>query len=158
MEENRICSFFGHREITLTEDLYRATVAEIRKTLENGCRIFYFGGYGEFDDLCYKIISELNEERPELGIKRVYCAPMESYLRKRVRYFDPEKFDEVIYLPPKIEWWYKSIYYRNQAMIDKSDCIIFYARENPQSGAYKAYKYAVGKKQKTVINLADRLV
>ena len=38
-------------------------------------------------------------------------------------------------------------------MIDKSDLVIFYAEEREGSGAYKAYKYAVRKKDKKIINL-----
>ena len=56
---------------------------------------------------------------------------------------------------PAFEGWYKSIYFRNCAMIDKSDFIIFYAEEREDSGAYKAYKYAKKKKGKRLINLFD---
>ena len=40
-------------------------------------------------------------------------------------------------------------------MIDKSDVIIFYAQEKENSGAYKAYKYAL-KKKKHIINLYQK--
>ena len=151
--ENKKCSFFGHREISLTKELYATVSAEIEKAVDFGCRTFYFGGYGEFDGLCYKIVTELRAKNPALNIKRVYCVPLESHLRKRVRYFNPEDYEETVYLKPAFDWWYKSIYYRNLAMIDDSDYIIFYADSIPSSGAYKAYKYAQGKSEKTVINL-----
>ena len=57
------------------------------------------------------------------------------------------------HLMPSFEGWYKSIYFRNCAMIDESDVVIFYAEERENSGAYKAYKYAKGKKEKHVVNL-----
>ena len=38
-------------------------------------------------------------------------------------------------------------------MIDESDVIIFYVKESENSGAYKTYKYAIKKKNKTIINL-----
>lgn len=38
-------------------------------------------------------------------------------------------------------------------MIDASDYVIFYAEERAESGAYKAYKYAKGKKGKHIVNL-----
>jgi len=155
--ENKICSFFGHREIELTEELCARATAEIFKSVDFGCRIFYFGGYGEFDELCYKIVSKIKDEKPRLGIKRIYCVAKEEYLRKKVRYFRAQDYDEVIYLPPLFDGWYKSIYYRNCAMIDNSDYIIFYAEERKDSGAYKALKYASRKHKKVIVNIFSSL-
>ena len=152
MEENKICSFFGHRTIELTEKLKATTTAEILRSVDFGCRTFYFGGYGEFDALCYEIVSKLREEHPEWELRRIYCVSQERYLRKNVRYFKRENYDEVIYLAPAFEGWYKSIYYRNCAMIDRSDYLIFYAEQREDSGAYKAYRYAQRRK-KTAVNL-----
>ena len=151
--EDKICSFFGHRNIEVTEELYTMTAAEIRKSVDFGCRVFYFGGYGEFDELCYKIVTKMQKETPSLGVKRVYCVSQERYLRKKVRYFTPENYEEIIYLTPSFDYWYKSIYFRNCAMIDKSSYIIFYAEQRENSGAYKAYKYAKTKKDKYIVNL-----
>ena len=148
-----ICSFFGHRHIELTNELYATAAAEILRSVDLGCRVFYFGGYSEFDELCYKIVNDIKEKSPELNIIRTYCVAQERYLRKRVPYFKREHYDNVIYLMPSFEGWYKSIYFRNCAMIDESDVIIFYAEERENSGAYKAYKYAKGKKGKHVVNL-----
>ena len=153
MEENKICSFFGHRSVEITEELYASVTTEILKSVDFGCRVFYFGGYGDFDALCYRIVNEIKEEKAELGIKRIYCVPRESYLRKKVRYFNKEDYDEIIYLVPSFEGWYKSIYFRNIAMIDESDVVVFYTEEREDSGAYKAYKYAKRKKTKRIINL-----
>jgi len=127
--------------------------AEIFRSVDFGCRVFYFGGYGKFDELCYKIVTKIKDENPYLNIDRVYCVPREEYLRKKVRYFDPENYDEVVFLEPKFSGWYKSIYYRNLAMIDNSDYIIFYAEDREGSGAYKAYRYAMKKKEKQIVNL-----
>ena len=123
------------------------------RAVELGCRIFYFGGYGTFDDLCREIVTRISKENPKLDIKRIYCVSQERYLRKRVRYFNREDYDEIIYLLPSFEGWYKSIYFRNCAMIDQSDLVIFYAENKEGSGAYKAYQYAKKKKDKQVVNL-----
>ena len=151
--EEKICSFFGHREVELTEALCLATEAEILRIIELGCRSFYFGGYGDFDALCHKIVSEIKEKSPELGVRRVYCVPQEKYLRKKVPYFNREDYDEIIYLMPSFDGWRKSIYFRNCAMIDKSEFIVFFAQERENSGAYKAYRYAQKKKDKYITNL-----
>ena len=150
--EEKICSFFGHREIEETEELRATVKAEILNSVDFGCRIFYFGGYGRFDSLCYELLTELKSEHPELDLKTTYCVSQEKYLRKNVRYFRREDYDEVIYLLPTFDGWYKSIYYRNCAMIDASDYIIFLAENRESSGAYKAYKYAKTKKKK-IVNL-----
>ena len=153
MKKEMICSFFGHRHIELTDELYATAAAEISRSVDLGCRVFYFGGYGEFDELCYKIVSTVKEENPDLDIKRIYCVSQERYLRKNVPYFKRERYEEIIYLMPSFEGWYKSIYFRNCAMIDESDVVIFYAEQRENSGAYKAYKYAKGKKDKYIVNL-----
>ena len=152
MESNLVCTFFGHRDVEITEKIYATATAEILKSVDMGCRIFYFGGYCTFDSLCYKIVTKIKEEKPHLEIRRVYCVAQESYLRKKVRYFNREDYDELKYLTPSFDWWYKSIYFRNCAMIDESDFIIFYAEERQNSGAFKAYKYAKSKKKKTLIS------
>ena len=153
MEEKKICSFFGHREIANDETLYERTREAIFDALEAGCKTFYFGGYGEFDELCYSIVSQIKRNCPNAGIERVYCVSQERYLWKKVRYFNREDYDEVIYLEPSFTGWYKSIYFRNCAMINESAVVIFYAEERAESGAYKAYKYARKKKDKQIINL-----
>ena len=148
-----ICSFFGHRDIELSENLYATTTAEIMRSVALGCHVFYFGGYGDFDALCYQIVTKIKAEHPDLAIERVYCVAQERYLRKNVRYFQREDYDDVIYLDPSFDGWYKSIYFRNCAMIDASRYVIFYAEERKNSGAYKAFQYAKRKKEKTVVNL-----
>ena len=125
----------------------------IEKAAKNGCRVFYFGGYGDFDNLCYTIVTKIKNENPLLEIKLIYCVSQEKYLRKRTRYFKPEDYDDVIYILPAFEGWYKSIYFRNCAMIDQSDVIIFFVEPREDSGAYKAYKYAIKQKDKQIINI-----
>ena len=154
--EEKICSFFGHRDAIITDKLYEIATTEIMRAIELGCRTFYFGGYGTFDDACLEIVTKIKNEKAEFQIKRIYCVSQERYLHKNVRYFNRDSFDDVIYLMPSFDGWYKSIYFRNCAMIDKSDTIIFYAENRENSGAYKAYKYAQKKRNKKLINLWDK--
>ena len=108
---------------------------------------------GEFDALCYHIVTVVKQERPDLGIERIFCVPQERDLRKGSRQFRREDYEDVVYLCPSFDGWYKSIYFRNCAMIDQSDVVIFCAEERKDSGAYKAYKYAKTKKEKYIVNL-----
>ena len=111
MNEKMICSFFGHREVNISDELRSVLKEKISKVISMGCQTFYFGGYGDFDALCYETVSIISKENPHLNIKKVYCVSQEKYLRKKVRYFNPEDYDEVIYLTPSFDGWYKSIYF-----------------------------------------------
>lgn len=153
--EDMICSFFGHRDTAVTDKLYADTFSAIERAIELGCRVFYFGGYGSFDELCYEIVTKIKSDNLHLEIKRTYCVTQERYLRKKSYCFKRENYDEVIFLVPSFSGWYKSIYFRNCAMIDRSDIVLFYAKPRADSGAYKAYKYAKGKTDKLIINLFD---
>ena len=150
--EEKICSFFGHRKIEATESLSEKLKAEILKAIGFGVRTFYFGGFGAFDALAHKTVTEIKDLHPELQLKRIFCAPTEYYLRKIGRYTRSEDYEDAIYLEPSFKGWYKSIYFRNCAMIDKSSFLCFYAEARNNSGAYKALKYAE-KKKKQIINL-----
>ena len=153
MKENKICSFFGHAEIEITCELIKRLREKVLELIEKGFSVFYFGGFGKFDDFCYEIVSDIKVEKPELNIQRVYCVPQENLLSKINKYKKSwGEFEDYIFLTPTFYGWYKSIYFRNCAMIDASDFIIFYAEKRENSGAYKAYRYALSKK-KELVNL-----
>ena len=156
METNKICSFFGHRDVEINQELFERVQAEVIKAIHSGYNTFYFGGYGEFDKLCRQIVTKIKNERPELNIQRIFCVPMEKDLRKKSQWLNDTNCDKIEYLRPTFNGWYRSIYFRNCAMIDNSDVIIFYAENRANSGAYKAYRYAKSKKGKWVINLYDK--
>ncbi len=147
-----LCSIFGHRKIET--DINLQELKNVLKNLisERNVDTFYFGGFSEFDDLCHSVISQLKNEFPH--IKRVFCLSDERHLRitKRPKWLKDEDYEDFIYLPLSFDWWYQRIYYRNCAMIDDSDFVLFYVTEKENSGAYKAYKYAKSKK-KNIINI-----
>lgn len=148
----KICSFFGHRKVE--EDIDERIKEKVEDLIvSQGVEIFLFGGFGEFDELCHKIVSTLKLKYPQ--IKRCFCLIDERHLQKakRPKYLLDEDYEEFLYLPLEYDYWYTRIYYRNCEMIDKSDYIVFYAMEKKESGAYKALTYA-RKKKKQWINLA----
>ena len=149
----KTCSFFGHREINLESGL----ADRLKKTVESlifdkGYTQFYFGGFGDFDALCYKTVTEIKVNNPNLQIKRVFCVPQERLVRKGAPYFNKDDYEETVFLEPSFNGWYKSIYFRNLAMIDASDFVVFYAEEKERSGAYKALQYAT-KTKKEFVNI-----
>ena len=67
----KTCCFIGHRNAIGTPELCE----ELRKTIitlieEKGVKWFLFGSRSKFDDLCLNMITELQQEYPE--IKRMY--------------------------------------------------------------------------------------
>lgn len=151
---NKTCSFFGHSELEITNKLYILVKNEIENLIQNqNYSIFLFGGFSKFDDLCYKIVTELKTKYPH--IQRIFCLwnqRFEEY-RKRPNWLKNKEYDEYVYFPLKFDWWYTSIYYRNLEMIDKSNYIIFFVKNTEKSGSYKALQYAQ-KQKKHFINIA----
>ena len=146
------CSCFGHSDVDITDDLIARTRTEIDKAIESGVRIFLFGGRSDFDDLCYDLVTEKKNTEPQLDIKRVFCFALDKHLRKPPGWFVRKEY-EALECPTKdFDYWYTSIYYRNLAMIDRSDIILFWVERRENSGAYKTYRYAV-KMHKHIVNL-----
>ena len=155
MEIHKICSFFGHREIEVTEELVKELKLKIEDLIVNeSVGIFYFGGFGMFDDLCWQVVTELKLKYAH--IKRIFCLSNPRHLRvnKRPKNLKREDYEEFVYLDLDFDWWYQRIYYRNVEMINQSDFVIFYVKNTSNSGAYKAYQYAV-KKKKKIINIVN---
>lgn len=147
------CSFFGHSEISITDDLKDRLHAELVRLLRDGYDTFYFGGFGDFDHLCWQTVTDLKNDYPQ--IYRVYCLsdPRHVRLSKRPKWLKDTDYEEFTYLNLGFDYWYSRIYYRNCEMINQSDFVIFYANNVENSGAYKAYKHAL-KTKKDCINLA----
>ncbi len=152
----KVCSCFGHLTVDITDELRARTSKEIDKMIADGVCIFLFGGRSDFDDLVYDIVSEKKAQDKQLEIKRIFCFPLENQLRKPPHWFQRKEYEGYDCPAKDFDWWYTAIYYRNCAMIDKSDLILFYAEERENSGAYKAYKYAV-KTHKRSINFALKI-
>lgn len=155
MEIHKSCSVFGHHKIEITEQLK----AKLTTTLENlisqeDVKYFYFGGFSEFDDLCWRIVTELKKVYPD--IYRIFCLSDPRHLRplKRPKWLKNEDYEEITYLDLDFDYWYTRIYFRNCEMINRSDYVVFYVNHSEESGAYKALQYAI-KKKKQIINICD---
>ncbi len=151
----KICSCFGHLDVEITDELRARTNEEIDKAIADGVRIFLFGGRSDFDDLVYDIVSE-KKHVTQLDIKRVFCFPLDKHLHKPPHWFQRKEYEGYDCPAKDFDYWYTSIYYRNCAMIDQSDFVLFYAEERENSGAYKTYKHAV-RTHKKFVNLASHL-
>ncbi len=136
-----IVSFCGHADSVLTSNEEITLKNELVKIIKNNpdCT-FYLGGYGNFDNVCFKILTQLKLHHPK--IKRILVIP---YLSNSDTLKDTFKnYDETIYppienTPPKY-----AILKRNRWIIENSNYLICYI-SHTFGGAYKTYKYAKNK-------------
>lgn len=149
------CSVFGHSKIDITDRLTQ----KLKQIFENlitveKVRHFYFGGLGDFDNLCWQIVTELKEKHQD--ITRTFCLydPRHKRLVKRPKWLKNEDFEEIIYLDLDYDYWYTRIYYRNCEIINRSDFVVFYVEHSEQSGSCKALQYAK-KQHKQIINVSE---
>ena len=146
------CSVFGHSTIEITKEI-ESNLFEIIENLiiNENVDTFYFGGLGQFDDLCYKIVSKLKIKYKH--IIRIYALENPNWIKeqKRPQRLKNEEYEEVIYLDLKFDYWYNRIYFRNCEIINRSDFTIIYVRNKENSGAYKALKYAQKKKKQIIL-------
>ena len=182
MQKHKICSFFGHRNVVVTEELKEKVKDIIEDLIVNqSVFIFLFGSRSNFDYLCHLVVTELKEKYPE--IKRIsYTCRSETCTLESERahweeiysHFRKEKVtllgvEEEVEHKTKYTSGRASYVERNQAMINDSDYCVFYYDENyqpemrkyskrsigyyqPKSGTSLAYAYAKQKK-KIIINV-----
>ena len=178
MAEKRCC-FIGHRTIEQTDELLALLTDTIRRLiLEEGVCYFLFGSRSAFDDLCHRIVTEFQQEFPnivrvaytrrsEYAVKAEEKVKMErtwaTLLKTEVKLkdYDAEVQSDRVFSAGKA-----SYVERNQEMIDDSDFCVFYYNESylpprrkrsnrdlssyqPKSGTRLAYEYAVQKSKKT---------
>lgn len=178
MAEKRCC-FIGHRTIEQTDELLALLTDTIRRLiLEEGVCYFLFGSRSAFDDLCHRIVTEFQQEFPnivrvaytrrsEYAVKAEEKVKMErtwaTILKTEVKLkdYDAEVQSDRVFSAGKA-----SYVERNQEMIDDSDFCVFYYNKSylpprrkrsnrdlssyqPKSGTRLAYEYAVQKSKKT---------
>lgn len=157
MEKHKVCSFFGHRKITVTEELKR----KIREVIEDlvtkqNVLTFLFGSRSDFNDLCHLIVTELKELNPK--IERIcYTCRNETCILEN----EKEKWQNLLCNLQKKEITLlcyekeqehttkfiarKASYIeRNQAMIDDSDYCLFYYDTNYKPPLKKYSKQSIG--------------
>ena len=153
----------GHRKIEITNELKKSITQYMEYLIQHeNVEIFLFGSRSQFDDLCYKITSQLKDIYPH--IKRAYIRSNYEYISDSYEKYLLKDYEETTYPQECVNSGKTSYLKRNQAMIDKSDYCIFYYNENyqppqrknskrdifsyqPKSGTALAYKYAMQKKK-----------
>lgn len=154
MVEHKTCAVFGHRTIVVTDELKTKITNIFENMMQDDIILdFYFGGFGEFDNLCWQIVSKLRKSHT--CIRRIFCLsdPKHKNPLKRPKWLNSDDYEEFIYFDLDYDYWYTRIFYRNCEIINHSDYIVFYVKNN-NGGAYKAMQYAI-KQKKLFINVAN---
>ncbi len=171
-----VCSFFGHRNFEVNDEIERKLLNLIEDLIVNyNVETFLFGSKSGFDTLCHKIVYNLKSKYTHIKTV-VYICPSEGYILNT----EKEKYEKLYssyYIVPydevfKHKNWLKgrraSYIERNFSMIDDSQFCIFYYNQNyvveqrkpnkkhltyiqPNSGTKLAYDYAK-RKHKTIYN------
>ena len=67
MEKHKICSFFGHREMEITEEIKQKVKLVIQNLIVNEqVSTFLFGSRSNFNYLCLLVVTELKENYPNI--------------------------------------------------------------------------------------------
>ncbi len=151
------CCFFGHRTIKETITLEDKLTAEVEKLItEKNVFHFLFGSKSQFNDLSYKVVTQLKGKYPQ--IKRTYVRAEFPVVDEEYNKYLLQIYEDT-YFPNEILGSNKAIYIkRNYNMIDNSKyCVIYYNENyNPKkatnSGSKIAYAHAV-KKRRHIINV-----
>ena len=83
---SKICVFFGHR--TASSKIVESLKQQIRKlVLEEGIKVFWVGGYGDFDMYAASAVRTIKSELPDEGIELdLIYAYSNNYLeQKRIK-------------------------------------------------------------------------
>lgn len=150
---NKICSFIGHKDLFITDTLFKNIRNTIIDLIENeNIKDFYCGGYGNFDNTIASLLKEL---KSTYGIRSyLVIAYINPLVEKKLKYIERcNIYDEIIYpeienIPLKF-----AIKKRNEWIVDHSDIIVVYV-DHSWGGAYQTYKYAKHK-NKLIINIAQ---
>ena len=181
---NKVCSFFGHRNVEVSDELKEKVKKIVEDLIVNhNVRTFLFGSRSNFNSLCHLVVTELKEKYPH--IKRIaytckseVCVLESERVRLESIYSNLQK-QEVHLLGVDKECEHKTKYVagrssyiqRNYEMINDSDYSVFYYDEKyepdmrkyskrsigyyqPKSGTALAYFYAKEKK-KILINVFE---
>ena len=134
----KACCGFGHREVF--ENISKAVSSAVRTAAEQGCKIFYTGAMGRFDEMFSSEVRFLKKDYP--NIKLICVMPyMTNEINTQGDYLYT-LYDDILIPIELADVYYKAaITRRNQWIIQRSDLVIVYTKQN-YGGAYNAKRYA----------------
>ncbi|MFI3206909.1 MAG: hypothetical protein R3Y33_06650 [Clostridia bacterium] len=140
----KVCSFFGHRDVSGIESLIYDTIIGLIE--KDNISVFYVGSNGNFDAMAKSAVLKAKKIYPNIKLFLI-LAYMPTEKTKISHDFDASLYPENLELAPKRF----AISYRNKWIVNQSDTIVFYVK-NSFGGACSAKKQAE-KLNKNIINL-----
>ena len=139
----KIVTFCGHSKLLKLEkqSIKQELYTQIEKLIQRGAEEFLLGGYGDFDLLCARVVSELKENYPH--INSVLVIP---YIDRE---YDKNLYDASEYPPLETVPKRFAIPKRNEYMVQKADVVIAYITHN-WGGAATTFEFAKRKKKKII--------
>jgi len=131
--------FCGHRNVY--DEIESKLYYEVENLIKQGADEFLLGGYGSFDYKAAKVVKHLKEKYPH--IVSVLVIP---YINKD---YDKSLYDISEYPPIENVPKRLAIIKRNRWMVDKSDVVVAYIRNN-FGGAAMMFDYAERKDVKII--------
>lgn len=134
----KACCGFGHRIVF--ENISGKLDKAIEGAVSQGCKIFYTGAMGEFDNLFSSAVRKA--KKAYLHIKLICVKPYFTNDINTNREYYTALYDDII-IPDELAGIHPkaAIKARNRWIIDNSDITLIYTTRN-YGGAYDANKYA----------------
>ena len=137
---SKICSCFGGfkniKKVGIKESLEVLFEYLIDKDKFD---VFCFGGLGEFDELCFEVVSKLKQRYKNISLTLIL--PQNKTLAREIEFKQKGRFDKTITMTNK-EVLKLPILSRNIEMAKASEFVVFYANENGNSNESKVLKIA----------------
>lgn len=138
---SKICSCFGKVKNIKKDGLEESLFVLFEQLIkEQGFDTFCFGGIGEFDEMCFKVIKKLQSEYGR--IKTVLAKPK---LKFSTEAFDDDfekRFDESVMVGSNEQYDRFPILARNFEIAKASSFIVFFAHENGRGNETKILNFA----------------
>ncbi len=154
MTDKLTVSLFGHRTIEDYFNVENKLYELLRIITERGSTQveFLVGRNGDFDVMASSVVRKLKKETDSGNIFLTLVLPYETAeLKNNAESFE-SYYDSIEICEESANANFKfAIVARNRSMIDRSDIVVFYVK-NESGGAFQSLKYA-DKNQKRIINL-----
>ena len=142
-------SFIGHRELHNVREIEDKLEKSIYNLIDNHQYVeFYLGRNGDFDISAASSIKRVQRKSQTANSSLILVLPYHAKDEEFYKNF----YDEIILPIEKNTHFKAAITKRNEWMIDNSDLLIVYVKDQ-SGGAYTALKYAK-KKEVEIINIA----
>ena len=136
-------TFCGHSELSDRDSTIRAWLsATVESLILRGAKLFYLGGYGDFDSMAASVVWEQKQKYPE--IESLLVLPyLDSSLNRNG--YDGTTYPPLEKVPRRF-----AIIKRNEWMVDNSSVLVGYVLYE-WGGAVKTLKYAQRKKKEIIL-------